>query len=116
MSSELEFEIITGLRVGTSLMYIKSEQQLYKVNSKLKESTIYLCVNRNCKARAKIMKKTQKCVRHNKFEHNHPNAEKKYDETKVLNIIKEKCSKLTDLLRGSQFLTVRDVFNTVLLE
>lgn len=114
--SALEYELVTGSRVDTSLLYIKSEMQLYKCNAKLKKSVIYLCTDRNCKSRVRIMKQSRECFRHNNHEHSHPNHESKYKEMKVLNTIKQKCSRLTDLLLGSKFLTVRDVFDTVLSE
>lgn len=111
----LEYEFIDGFRVGTKLLYIKNEMNLCKKNSKLKKSVIFLCIHPKCKCRVKITA-NKECFRINEFAHDHPNKEKDYKESIVLNIIKQKCGNLNDLLNSSQFLTVRDVFNSVTAE
>ena len=50
----MEYEIVSGIRNLSKLIYVVNEKQLYKIKSKIANKTYYTCHNENCKVRILI--------------------------------------------------------------
>lgn len=111
----LRYELLPGERINSELLYTNDENQFYRYNSAVKNGDAYLCAEAKCNKRVHL-RKDRLCIQYEKyFTHNHNSKEKKYEELKVLNIIKKKCSDLTNLLNERRQ-SVRDIFYAVLAE
>lgn len=113
----VQFEYITGWRKNSRILVIDDYFYLFNCTSKLGAS--WLCSNtvgknRVCRARVYIVGDI--CIKLNKSpEHCHePNTEER-KQLCVLNEVKRRCSQMKSFLSTTR-LTVRDIFNQVLLE
>lgn len=75
------------LHLFKGFIFLHEDKQLYTINRKFKNKTIYRCKIRTCKARVQIQNK--ECTFRNTFEHNHNNAVEKYMEMESLNLLNE---------------------------
>lgn len=112
-SRSLKYEFVVGCRKNSNLLYTHEENQFYRFNSKNKNGDAYLCAEKSCKSRVHMMQ-DKTCIQQLKyFKHNHETKEQKYEDLKVLNIIKMKCADISTLM-NSKPQSVRDIFYSVL--
>lgn len=88
-NSEVTYEIISGLRIYSFLLYVKEEQQLYRmVKTQKKTSTFfYECHKEGCRCRVYIRDK--KCFIAGNASHIHPSQAETYANLNALNEIKK---------------------------
>lgn len=112
----MPYEIITGWRMNSELLYTKNENKLYRKNRPTKNGFAYLCVS--CNSRVHL-RPDNVCIQQEKYlVHKHkfpelPTKEKEYEQLKVLNIVKNKCCDLFTLINQRKQ-SVRDIFYDVL--
>lgn len=112
----MPYKIVTGWSLGSNLLYTINEKQFYRKNRSTKIGTAYLCVS--CKSRVHL-RNDKICIQEEKYlVHNHklPHKETKeeeFEQLKVLNIIKDKCSDIYTLLNQRKQ-SVRDIFYDVM--
>lgn len=107
--SIIEYEIVPGYRQNSKLLF--SNDQFYVLNTKCPLGDSYVCVHEKCKVRV-----YGQCIRlTNSPNHEHENKAEEYKKLRCLNEIKRRCGELNYLLTG-QKITVRDIFNQVLVE
>lgn len=120
----LEFEFIVGERADSKILFTKEECQMYSYNCTTKLGKAFLCVQleksgrkRVCKCRVILVENDTKCIKLiTAFKHNHlDNKTARRRELVCLNEIKRRCSSLESFLSTTR-LTVRDIFNQVILE
>lgn len=110
----VEYEFVPGYRANSNLMY--ANEQLYSFNTKSSLGESYLCIHSGCRARLYIVFGGQ-CIQLNNAVNDH-NHESKTGEHRILvclNEMKRRCKELKHLLTGHR-VTVRDIFNAVMLE
>lgn len=111
----LRYELLPGERINSELLYTNDEKHFYRYNSTVKSGDAYLCSEPKCNKRVHL-RKDRLCIQYEKYYvHNHSTKEKKYEELKILNIIKKKCSDLTTVLNERRQ-SVRDIFYAVLAD
>lgn len=105
--SVVEYEIITGHREDTKLLYLLNEKQLYKKNSITKLGTHYLCIVNNCSARVYV--KDGVCFKSifSKSGHNHGLNDVFYKKLSALNDMKAK-------ITVDKNTPLREIFNEVM--
>lgn len=109
----LAFEIMSGKRRNSKVLYIIDEKQFYLQKSEAKGRQYYTCYERNCKSRV-ILEKGQ-CRKATDFiEHNHRDQQQLYDELKALNEIKDKCLDVSSTLGAANVVNgIRTNFGNV---
>lgn len=108
----LRYEFVTGHRITSKLLYTCDEKQFYRFNSKNKSGDAYLCAEKLCKCRV-LLRNDKLCIQPEKYcKHNHETKGEKFEELKVLNIIKEKCADISTLINEKKQ-SVRDIFYSV---
>lgn len=109
----LTYEIATGERYNSKLLYTIEEKQLYYWNRAYASGDAWVCAFKGCNNRVHI-RPDKMCVQKERYYiHKHANQEKKFYECKVLNIIKNKCADLSTFINEKKQ-AVRDIFYAVL--
>lgn len=90
----LNYKFVPGLRRGSKLLYIESEQQLYLTRSSSKNSVRYVCYNKNCNASVSIDNATKKCRKLNETVHDHENQAEFVKKLNISDAIKTECHKV----------------------
>lgn len=85
----VDYEIISGKRRNSKLVYVISEQQLYIRKTKYKTKQFYVCYAKDCKSRVYIQ--NDQCYKSADGEHNHADQKELYEEMKVMSNIKTQC-------------------------
>lgn len=116
----LEVEQVTGYRANSELFFSSTENQFYCYNTKSKLGLSYLCtyaVNKKRTCRGRMYKvEGDIFIRLNgTFQHDHAERLEEKKELFCLNEMKRRCGQLESFLSTTR-LTVRDIFNQVLLE
>lgn len=109
----MEYEIVPGYRQNSKLLY--ANEQFYVFNTKCPLGDSYVCVNEKCKSRVYIVVSNQCICLKNSPSHDHESKAEEYKKLRCLNEMKRRCGELNYLLTG-QKITVRDIFNQVLVE
>lgn len=112
----LNYCIVPGHRMNSKLLYTTTENYFYALNSSTKNGDNYLCIENKCSCRV-FLRKDKLCVQKEKYinAHTHASQEKKFEELRVLNIIKAKCADLSSLINERKQ-SVRDIFYKVISE
>lgn len=117
----IDFEFITGGRSNSEVLYTTNDHQMYSSNTNCRLGQAFLCTysakgKRLCKSRVYLVD-GNRCIKlKNSIAHSH--AEDRLAYKKVLhclNEMKRRCGQLESFLSTTR-LTVRDIFNQVLLE
>lgn len=98
----MNFEIITGKRTNSQLLYLIDQKMLFQRKSVYKNVIKYECRNKTCKARINILPDGNCVLAKNYVEHNHNDEEVAYKEMTALNQIKRDCRNLTGALGGDR--------------
>lgn len=86
----MEFEILSGKRRNSKLLYSFSEKQIYAKKSIYNNKVFFDCYNKKCKSRVYLL--NGECLKAKNFkEHEHSDQKELYEELKALNKIKAKC-------------------------
>lgn len=127
-SMALNYELLTGHRAGSTLLYLPSEQNLYVKNSSTKNVQSFVCYqkilrknpnkmdqNVKCGARVTLRKKNNGCYR-NKTEHScHRSHLMIYKDLLTMNQVKSTCHILHELLGdAARQVNTRKIFNNVI--
>lgn len=111
----LTYEITAGERINSKLLFTNDEKQLYYWNRSYASGDAWVCAFKGCTNRVHV-RPDKMCVQKERyFNHKHENQEKKFNECKVLNIIKNKCADLSTVLNMKKQ-AVRDIFYSVLAD
>lgn len=109
----LSYEFVPGYQINSNLLFTVDEKQFYYFNKANKNADAYLCIEKKCNNRVHL-RRDKMCIQQEKYAvHNHGTQEKKFDELRVLNIIKKKCADLSTLLNERKQ-SARDIFYSVL--
>lgn len=109
----MEFELLSGKRINSVLLYSFNDCQLYAKKSIYGEKQYYECYKNNCKSRVVLERGTfSKC---RKFvDHNHGDQESTYRELKALRNIKRKCENFDTAIGEQNALSgIRKTFQNV---
>lgn len=117
----IDFELMTGARTNSEILFTSTEHQMYTFNASSRLGKSYLCSyrlngKRACKARVYLINENR-CIK-SKTAQPHSHSEDMLTlkrELVCLNEMKRRCVQLESFLSTSR-LTVRDIFNQVLLE
>lgn len=110
---KMDHEFFCGNRSDSKLLYVLSEKQIYKKNTKTLKHMVYRCYIEGCKSR--VLVNGNECQQVSDFkEHSHSeNQEKTYKQMKVKSEIKAGCSSTLALSSSSCVGSVRTLFNDV---
>lgn len=87
IESEVDFEMMPGLRYNSMLLFVKNEQQFYCLNTTSSNyGDAYKCYVSGCSRR--IYVRNGKCFINNSSSHKHPNKSNLYFNLCALNEIK----------------------------
>lgn len=116
----VEVEKITGYRANSELIFSSNEHQFYSFNTKCKLGKSFLCTyihnkKRIYKSRIYEVEGGVFIQLNDSFEHVHADRLTEKKELFCLNEMKRRCGQLESFLSTTR-LTVRDIFNQVLLE
>lgn len=118
---QIDYEFIVGARANSKLLYSNTENQIYSFNTNSRLGKSYMCTysigkKRVCSARVYLVDNNRCIQLHSSPSHNHTdNRQSLKRELFCLNEIKQRCGALESFLTTTK-LTVRDIFNQVLLE
>lgn len=96
---ELSYEFIPGFRHNWKLLYVKDEQQFYKVNERTKSCDSYKCNLKDCNRRVQI--RNEKCFATFGL-HNHSTQEGLYTDLRALNEMKRMARSVDNRLKPKQ--------------
>lgn len=111
----LEYELISGKKLKSTLLYVLSEKQLYKIKTKTINKTYYVCYQKNCAARIEILTNSV-CCKPNKDvnQHTHGAVEDQYKEISCINEIREDCAGASNVMGEINAIsTIRNAFKRV---
>lgn len=88
-----DFELITGYRDGSTLLWVRSESCFYKQNtySKTHDGLAYTCYDSECKARKVLPKDESRLITLAATHIPHLSMTKMYKELHYLNLMKSMC-------------------------
>lgn len=111
----MNFEIITGYRKNSQLLYVLDQRMIYVKKSVYNSINKYECRVKTCKARVSVHPDGKCVLAKNYVEHNHENEEEVYKELKALNSIKDECEDLAGTLGGdtSAMSSIRSSFRKI---
>lgn len=109
----MDYEIISGKRINSKLLYVISEKQLYKFKTLIRNKKYYVCLNEKCKAKVELVNDV--CQKPKKIiEHNHGESENLANELKCVNKIKSECLNSSSVLSDMNALsTIKKSFYDV---
>lgn len=111
--SNLEFEIISGKRINSKVLYVKEEKQCYIRKSESKGTIYYTCYKKSCKSRV-ILKNGQCSKVVNFTQHNHSDQHAFYEELKALSQVKKICLDGTTIIGAPSAVSgIRESFQSV---
>lgn len=104
----MNFEIISGNRRSSELLYVIDQKIIFRKKSVYKDIIKYECRQKMCKSRVSVLADGS-CVRAKKYvDHNHENEEAAYKELKALNKIKKDCLDAATIL-GSEMTAMSSI-------
>lgn len=111
--ASVTYEIMSGKRRTSKLLYSKDENQFYIKKSEARGRKYYTCYEKNCKSR--VVLENGQCRKATDFiEHNHEEQQEMYDELKALNEIKEQCLDVSSTLGAVNAVSgIRETFRNV---
>lgn len=88
-----DFELVTGYRSGSMLLWVSSENCFYKQNtfSKIHDGMAYTCYNNECKARKVLKNNGTELITIATTHELHLPMQKMYKELQYLNSMKDLC-------------------------
>lgn len=111
--SSLAFEVMSGKRRNSKVLYVKDEKQFYIRKSEAKGRIYYTCYVKTCKSRVTL--ENGLCRKAPDFvEHDHSDQCELHAELKALNQIKEQCSDIANTLGAPSAVSgIRENFRKV---
>lgn len=100
----VEYEIVTGLRANSQLLYLPSEKQLYRKNTITKRGVHYKCKTDGCRIR--IYMNNGICYKLIGVEHAHASSELSYIRLNALNEVKSR-------IIADKTTPIKEIFNYV---
>lgn len=99
---------MTGMRSDSRLLHVLCENQLYRVNTKTKKTTVYKCRISKCLSRV-YLDSSNTCRRVVNFkEHNHGDCEAFIKGVQFKNVIKHAC--MTATTTSEKKKSTREIF------
>lgn len=90
-SNDLIYKFVPGLRKNSNLLFVESENELYKLKDKSAKYDRYVCYQKECHVSVSIDVITKKCQKLNKKSHEHGSQEEFIKKLELINNIKLKC-------------------------
>jgi len=87
----IEFKYISGLRKNSKLLFLTSTKHLFKIKSKTKTVSRYVCYVENCNVSAKVSNHIYTLSKNSR--HNHDPPEALIKKLNLLNAVKNQCEK-----------------------